>query len=127
MPNLRIDYTRNIEAEANIGPLCTRLARILIEQKDDAGKAVFPAGGGTRVFAYPVPYSAIAEPSQEDAFVYLTLRMLPGRSKATIQRIGDALLEAAKAHLAGITARRVGILVHLDESSAQIYSGRHNI
>lgn len=126
MPYLRIEYTANLEAEADMGALCKTLTRVLVEQKDEAGRAIFPPGG-TRVFAYPAAYYAVADAKQDYAFVYLNLRMLPGRSKAIIARIGDAILDRTKNHFAKIFADRlIGILVHLDESTAQVYSGKHN-
>jgi 5-carboxymethyl-2-hydroxymuconate isomerase len=95
MPHLVILYTPNLEAETDMTALCRSLADTMLEQVDDAGVAVFPPGG-TRVLAFPARSFAIADGKQDYAFAYLNLRMGRGRSEATQQRIGMALLAAAK-------------------------------
>ena len=126
MPYLRIEYTANLEAGADMAALCRSLARLLVEQRDEAGRAIFPPGG-TRVFAYPAGHYAVADGERDYAFVYLNMRMLPGRSKAIIDMVGNAIFDHTKRHFAGIYADRlIGILVQFDESTAQVYDGKHN-
>ena len=42
MPHLVILYTPNIEAETDMSALCRTLADTMLEQRDEAGKPVFP-------------------------------------------------------------------------------------
>jgi 5-carboxymethyl-2-hydroxymuconate isomerase len=114
MPHLTILYSDNLDAQANMNALCRTLADTMIAQVDEAGAAVFPIGG-TRVLAYPAPRYAIADGQADYAFAYLNLRMKRGRSEATQQRIGSALLEAARSFFEPIQARRlVGVTLQID-------------
>ena len=104
--------------------LCRRLADTMLAQQDDAGKPVFPPGG-VRVLAYPATHWAVADGgaagraaggSGEYGFVYLNLRMGRGRSPAVHQRVGQALTDTARSHLAGVLASRaVGVTLQIDE------------
>ena len=124
MPHLVIVYTPNIEAHTDMSALCRRLADTMLAQRDDAGRQVYPIGG-TRVLAYPAAHFAVADGSGDHGFVYLNVRMAAGRSDAVKQRIGDALLAAARLHFAPLLAKRhVGITLQIDESPGQVYDGK---
>ena len=41
MPHVVIQYTANLEAEADLGGLCRSLAAILVAQQDAGGKKIF--------------------------------------------------------------------------------------
>ncbi|MBS0339590.1 MAG: 5-carboxymethyl-2-hydroxymuconate isomerase [Proteobacteria bacterium] len=124
MPHLVILYTPNIEADADIGSLCRKLADTMLAQKDDEGRQVFPTGG-TRVLAYPAAHHAVADTSGDHAFAYLNLRMASGRSDTVKKRIGDALADCARAHFAPLLARRhVGITFQIDEAPGQVYDAK---
>ncbi|RZL63873.1 MAG: 5-carboxymethyl-2-hydroxymuconate Delta-isomerase [Variovorax sp.] len=126
MPHLVILYTPSIEAETDMSALCRTLADSMLDQRDDADKQVFPTGG-TRVLAYPAVHFAVADGSGDHAFVYLNLRMGAGRSAAVHQRIGDALLAAAKQHFAPVfDTRHIGITLQIDESPGQVFDGKHS-
>ena len=124
MPHLVILYTPNVEAHTDMSALCRRLADTMLAQRDDAGQQVYPTGG-TRVLAYPAAHFAVADGSGDHGFVYLNVRMAAGRSDAVKQRIGDALLAAARLHFAPLLAKRhVGITLQIDESPGQVYDGK---
>jgi 5-carboxymethyl-2-hydroxymuconate isomerase len=126
MPHLVILYTPNIERETDMTALCRSLADTMLEQRDEAGKQVFPTGG-TRVYAYPAANYAVADGKGDYAFVYLNLRMASGRSDAVKQRAGDALLETTKRHFAPVFAQRlIGITLNIEESPGQVYDARHS-
>ena len=126
MPHLVILYSGNLESVANMSTLCRALADTMLAVKDEDGKQVFPTGG-TRVLAYPSMHHAVADGSQDFAFVYLNLRMGRGRTQATQTRAGDAVLACAKAHFDPIMKdRRIGITVQVDESPGQVYDGKHS-
>ena len=125
MPHLVILYTAKLDAETDMTALCRSLADVMLEQKDEAGKQVFPPGG-TRVLAYPAPHSAIADGQGDYAFVYLNLRMAAGRSAAVKKHLGDQLLMQVKAHFAPVfSSRPIGITLQIDEG-AEVYDGRHS-
>ena len=130
MPHLVILYTGQLDKPADqggsdISQLCRSLADTMLGLQDDAGKQLFPTGG-TRVFAYPAPHYAVADGSGDHAFVYLNLRMSKGRSDATQQRAGEALLACTRAHFAAIFDRRaIGITLQIDVG-AEVFDGKHN-
>ncbi|MQA41946.1 5-carboxymethyl-2-hydroxymuconate isomerase [Rugamonas aquatica] len=99
MPHLKIEYTANLDAHADIGELCKTLSHTLVTLKDDQGAPVFPLLG-TRVLAYPAAQYAVADGEQGRAFVYMNMRITPGRSDALVKAVGDAVLAAAHAQLA---------------------------
>ncbi|MBO9514538.1 MAG: 5-carboxymethyl-2-hydroxymuconate Delta-isomerase [Variovorax sp.] len=126
MPHLVILYTPNIERETDMTALCRALADTMLEQRDEAGKQVFPTGG-TRVLAYPAAHYAVADGKGDYAFVYLNLRMAAGRSAAVQKRAGDALIETAKRHFEPVVAKRlIGITLNVDESPGQVYDAKHS-
>ena len=125
MPHLVVQYTANIEPEADMSVLCRRLADVLVAQRGDDGARVFPIGG-TRVLAYPAAHFAVADGSADCAFVYLNLRIAPGRSPAAKQAAGNALLAATEAHFATLFASRlIGITLQIDEG-APVFDAKHS-
>ncbi len=125
MPHLVILYSPNLDAKVDMPTLCRSLADTMIEQRDDAGKPVFPIGG-TRVLAYPAAHSAVADGKRDYAFAYMNLRMARGRSEATQQRIGSALLAAAKAVFEPVQAQHlVGVTLQIDVG-AEVFDGKLN-
>jgi 5-carboxymethyl-2-hydroxymuconate isomerase len=124
MPHLVILYTGQLDNETDMTSLCRRLADTMIEQRDEAGKAVFPTGG-TRVLAYPAAHFAVADGRRDYAFVYLNLRMGRGRSGAVKKNVGDALMAAARAHLEPIfDSRHLGVTLQIDEGRED-FDARH--
>ncbi len=125
MPHLVILYTGQLDNETDMNALCRSLADTMLTVRDDADKPLFPIGG-TRVFAYPAPHYAVADGSGDHAFIYMNLRMAKGRSVATQQRAGDALLACAKAHLEPVFAQRhIGMTIQVEEGQ-ESFDGKHN-
>lgn len=126
MPHLVLLYTPDLEADADIPALCRALADTMLEQRDAAGKAVFPTGG-TRVLAYPAAHCAVADGNGDYGFLYANLRMGSGRAAEVHKTVGDSLLEVLKHHLDGLLQQRpIGITVQIDESTAQVYDAKHS-
>lgn len=148
MPHLVILYSGQLDAETNMRALCRTLADTMLAVPDDAGQQVFPSGG-TRVLAYPAAHWAIsdggaaglaaglppgaphasgtppADPG-DYAFVYLNLRMGRGRTEATQQRAGQAIMEATQTHFAELFAlRRIGITLQIDVG-AEVFDAKHS-
>ncbi len=114
MPHLVLLYTPNLETELDMTGLCRSLADAMLTVRDEAGAQVFPTGG-TRVLAYPAAHYAVADSSGDFAFCWLNLRMGRGRTEATQQAAGQAVLEAARARLAPVLERRrVGLTLQVD-------------
>jgi len=125
MPHLRIDYTANLDATADMGGLCQTLAATLLALRHDDGTPLFPLAG-TRVMAWPAPHFAVADGQPDRAFIYLNLLITPGRSAAMIERVGEALMASCKAHLAPVfDAHAVGLTLQIDEG-APVFEGKHN-
>ena len=123
MPHLVILYTPQLDAETDMTALCRTLADTMLAVRDEAGKQVFPTGG-TRVLAYPAAHHAVADGQRDYAFAYLNIRMARGRSDAVKKQAGDALLAAAKAHLAPVFERRLlGLTLQIDEG-AEVFDGK---
>ena len=117
MPHLVILYSGNLdhEPDARIGALCQALRATMVAARDEADKPVFPIGG-VRVLAYPAPHHAVADGSEDRAFVYLNLRMARGRSADTVRGTGEALAATTRAHFAALMARRaLGLTLQVDE------------
>jgi len=115
MPHVVVQYTANLDPEAQIGALCKTLAEIIVAQRDAAGGRVFPIGG-TRVLAYPTPHFAVADGAPDRAFVYLNVRIATG----------EALIAAVRAHFAAIFASRpVGITLQIDEGQP-VFDAKHS-
>ena len=134
MPHLVILYTGQLDAEVDMTPLCRQLADAMLAVKDEQGQQVFPTGG-TRVLAYPAPHYAVADGGAaglatggtgDYAFVSLNLRMGRGRSEATQQSAGQALVEVAKAFFAPVLARRhIGITLQIDVGP-EVFDAKHS-
>jgi 5-carboxymethyl-2-hydroxymuconate isomerase len=115
MPHLVILYTSNLEHELDMSKLCRSLADAMLAVRDENSQQVFPTGG-VRVLAYPAQHFAVADGNRDYAFIYLNLRMGRGRSQAVKQVAGEALREAAQAHLKPLLASRyIGITLQIDE------------
>jgi 5-carboxymethyl-2-hydroxymuconate isomerase len=114
--------------------LCRKLADTMLVQRDDKDQAVFPIGG-TRVLAYPAPHYAVADDGAagraaggtgDYAFVYLNLRMSRGRSAATHQRVGEALLATTQTHFQPVFEQsHIGITLQID-AGTEVFDGKYN-
>ena len=123
MPHLRIEYTANLDAHTDIGALCKSLSHTLVTLKDDQGAPVFPLYG-TRVLAYPAAQYAVADGEQGRAFVYMNMRITPGRGPELVTAAGDAVLAAARAHLAPALGQLpVRLTLHID-ATPPAYEGK---
>ncbi len=134
MPHLVILYTGQLDQETDMHALCRTLADTMLRVKDEDEKQVFPTGG-TRVLAYPAAHYAVADGgtagqaaggSGDYAFVYLNSRMGRGRSEATQQRAGQALIDATREHFADVFAKRhIGITLQVDVGQ-EVFDAKHS-
>ncbi len=125
MPHLVILYTAQLDSQVEMKALCRQLADTMLTVKDEAGKQVFPTGG-TRVMAYPAPHYAVADGSGDYAFVYLNLRMGRGRSEATQQAAGEALIQVVKEFFAPLMAtQHMGVTLQIDVGQ-EVFDAKHS-
>lgn len=125
MPHVVVQYTANLEPQADVGALCHAIAEVLVARRDDRGERVFPIGG-TRVLAYPAPHFAVADGAADRAFVFIEARIAPGRAPAVVQAAGEAMLAVVKRHFEKIFATQVvGITLQIHES-APAFDAKHS-
>jgi 5-carboxymethyl-2-hydroxymuconate isomerase len=123
MPQLVILYTQNLEPLTDMTALARALADTMLAQRDEEEGSVFPIGG-TRVLAYPATHFAVADGSGDFGFIYLNLRMGRGRSDVVHRHVGEALVAAARAHVAPLlVGDRVGITLQIDVG-AEVFDGK---
>jgi 5-carboxymethyl-2-hydroxymuconate isomerase len=115
MPHLVMLYSKNVETRTDMDALCRSLCDAMLGVRDEAGAQVFPTGG-TRVLAYPAAHSAVADGKRDYLFLYLNVRMAKGRSAAVHKAVGEAVTQAARAHLQTLfDAEHIGMTVQVDE------------
>lgn len=98
MPHIRIEYTPNLGETARIDSLCERVLATLVALRNDAGEPVFPAGG-TRVLAFAATHAAVGPGDNARGFMYVHLRVAPGRSAPVLAQAGNAVRDAVADHL----------------------------
>lgn len=125
MPHLVILYTGNLEPQLLMDALCRDAADAMLAVRDEEDRQVFPTGG-TRVLAYPAPHFAVADGSGDYGFMYLNLRMAKGRSAATQQRAGEAVLAAVRRHVDALMAQQpIGVTLQVDEGQ-EVFDTKHS-
>ena len=122
MPHLHIDYSANLDMQADIGALCQDLAKALAALRDGLGAPMFPLAG-TRVLAYPAPHHAVAGGRAGFGFMYLNLRVTPGRSDAAHAQAGEALMAVLRQAFPGDAP--IGITLQID-AIAPAWEGKQN-
>jgi 5-carboxymethyl-2-hydroxymuconate isomerase len=125
MPHVTIQYTANLDPEAKMDALCATLAEVICAQRDGDGARLYPIGG-TRVLAYPAGTFAVADGAPDRAFVYLNVRIAPGREPARVKATGEALIAAVRSHFETLFASRpLGITLQIDEG-APVFDVKHS-
>lgn len=125
MPHVVVQYTANIEPQAEIGKLCSALAEVLLAQRGSDGARVFPIGG-TRVLAYPAAHFAVADGAPDRAFVLVEASIAAGRPPAAVAAAGEAMLAVVRDHFATLfSSRAIGITLQIHET-APAYDAKHS-
>lgn len=88
MPHLAIEYSANLDGRADIGALCERLLKTVLET------GLYEVGA-VRVRAFRADHHAIADNLPENAFVDLNFRIGKGRTPDEKKRTGEAIFAAA--------------------------------
>jgi len=78
------------------------------------------------VLAYPAKTFAVADGAPDRAFVYLNVRIAPGRDPARVKATGEALIAAVRSHFETLFASRpLGITLQIDEG-APVFDVKHS-
>src|SRR5690554_5202860 len=100
MPHLTFEYTDNIKKEANIPSLLQKANRTLLQHKE-----IIPIGG-LRTRAIELKDYCVADGSEDDAFVHITLKLGSGRTEEAIKMISDDLFNMVEDHFATLFETR---------------------
>lgn len=92
MPHIVVEYSANLEAEADLPGLCDALRR------SAAAQEIFPLTG-VRVRAYRADFWSIADGDPLNGFVDISVRLREGRPLEKRKVATDAIFAAARAHL----------------------------
>lgn len=98
MPHIIIEYSQNIHQEIELPGLINRLHDAAI------ATGVFPPGG-TRTRAVMRTDYRIADGHPDNGFVHLLIRVGHGREEAVLHAAGQAVFDAARAHLGPLFER----------------------
>lgn len=99
MPHLSVDYSPNLEEQADIAGLCEVL-------RETAAKLdAFPTAG-VRVRAFRADHYAVADGDPENGYIDISVRLREGRPQEVKEAATQALFDAVTAHLAGLLATR---------------------
>lgn len=99
MPHIILDYSANLEADADIPGLCAALRSAAAECP------AFPLAG-IRVRAIRADYFAVADGNPENGYVDISVRLRAGRDLETRKRAAADLFAVARAHLSAVLAAR---------------------
>lgn len=100
MPHLIIEYTDNIKEEANISQLLKKVNEALLTHSD-----IIPIGG-LRTRAVELKDYLVADGTEDDAFVHVTLKLGGGRTEEDKKKVCDDLFATIKDHFANIYEKR---------------------
>ncbi|HWO75184.1 MAG TPA: 5-carboxymethyl-2-hydroxymuconate Delta-isomerase [Bacillus sp. (in: firmicutes)] len=100
MPHIIVEYTDNIKDEAQIPELLKKLHDVLI-----ARPTIFPIGG-IRSRAFELTNYRIADGTEDDAFVHVTLKIGNGRSSVDKKAACDEMFEVLKGHFSPLLEKR---------------------
>lgn len=111
MPHIWVEYSANIEREIDIPRLLKAVQNALI---DDG--TIFPFAGA-RTRGIRIDNYHIVDGHPDNAFVYILMRVAPGRKPEDRKEAGDRVLAAARECLADVMTRRpFGLTVQMQES-----------
>lgn len=116
MPHLYIEYTDNIKNEADIHELLEKANKTLLSHSD-----IIPAGGlSSRPFV--LEDYLVADRTEDDAFVHVTLKMAPGRTEEQKKAVCDDLFQTIKGHFVHIFEKRyIALSMELCEFQNETY------
>lgn len=99
MPHFTVDYSPNLEGEADIADLCDCLRQAAIQT------GAFPMAG-IRVRAFAATHVSIADGNPKHGYIDISVRLRAGRDLETRKAATKAVFEAAQSFLAPLMTRR---------------------
>ena len=122
MPHLIIEYTDNLSPHIQIKELLKKSGEVLSSFPD-----VYPIGG-IRVRAIQVTDYWIADGSEDDAFVHMTLKIGAGRTDKEKKETCDQLFQALQEHMQELfDSRNLALSLELSEFSESGTYKKNNI
>ena len=122
MPHLIIEYTDNLSPHIQIKELLKKSGEVLSSFPD-----VYPIGG-IRVRAIKVTDYWIADGSEDDAFVHMTLKIGAGRTDKEKKETCDQLFQALQEHMQELfDSRNLALSLELSEFSESGTYKKNNI
>ena len=122
MPHLIIEYTDNLLPHIQIKELLKKSGEVLSSFPD-----VYPIGG-IRVRAIQVTDYWIADGSEDDAFVHMTLKIGAGRTDKEKKETCDKLFQALQEHMRELfDSRNLALSLELSEFSESGTYKKNNI
>ena len=117
MPTTRIEYTDNLKIEHKLKPFFEMLHPELVKMiKTDLATC--------RSLATAYSQYLVGDGSSHNAFLQLTIHILPGRSEALRQELGVFLLEKVKAHFhEALSSLNTQVRVYVQETDLLHYHG----
>ena len=97
MPHLHIEYSKPLEAKADLPALVSALHQGMVASE------VFPTAG-IRVRAFAADHAIVADGLAENDFLAMTLSVGAGRTAEVLKAEGDTLFTIARAQLADLLA-----------------------
>jgi 5-carboxymethyl-2-hydroxymuconate isomerase len=98
MPHFTIEYSANIDALVEMGPVVEVVRKAAVET------GIFPLGG-IRVRAVKCEHYAIADGRSNYGFLDMVLRLGEGRDLPSRQKAGEHIFKALSAHLNPVFAK----------------------
>jgi len=122
MPHLIIEYTDNLSPHIQIKELLKKSGEVLSSFPD-----VYPIGG-IRVRAIKVTDYWIADGSEDDAFVHMTLKIGAGRTDKEKKETCNQLFQALQEHMRELfDSRNLALSLELSEFSESGNYKKNNI
>lgn len=120
MPHIKIEYTTAVKDSD-----AAQLQQALHQAALDCGH--FPAGG-VRTLLFPAANSLVARDNTDASFVFISVKILPGRTFEVRQEIGRFLFTAAEEALKHcFDAGAVGLQLELKELEPGLNFQRNNM
>lgn len=98
MPQITVEYSRNVEARADVVALVNSVHRAAV------ASGLFEHGFGVRTRAAPRDVYAIADQDPDNAFVAVVVRIASGRTIVQREALADAIFAAVCDSLADASA-----------------------
>ncbi len=121
MPNVWVEYTANLKAQARIPDLLQRIGRHLLAFES----GVFPPAG-TRIRGVEITDWFMADGEEDYAFVHIYARVGAGRPEDQLRRAFDGVFAVVKDHFAELYAQRyLALYMEVGEADSA-WSYKHN-